>query len=312
MNASTSLRTHLTRYLDHRRSLRASPHTLRTLRYHIESFLRCQGHGTDLDPSTLRIQHLEDWMRHLSDHRTGKGLPLKPSTINRHIESLRVFLRHLAGRGWLPRTLPEALRYIKQPSRLPTSVLNHRQMKRVLGTVATADAQGWRNRAMLELLYSSGMRSAELLGLDIGDIDLVNATAMVTGKGDKQRLVPIGKTALRLLESYIKAVRPFLARQPDQKALFLNDAGARLPYHTFRRILRREAGQAGLEIHVTAHTFRRSCTTELIRGGANLYHVKELLGHENLETLKHYAKLTIEDLKRTHRQCHPREKADER
>ena len=80
-------------------------------------------------------------------------------------------------------------------------------------------------------------------------------------------------------------------------------------YHTFRRIVHRSAEAAGLEINVTPHTFRRSCTTELIRGGANLYHVKELLGHENLETLKHYTKLTIEDLKATHARCHPREQA---
>jgi site-specific recombinase XerD len=141
----------------------------------------------------------------------------------------------------------------------------------------------------------------------VTDLDLDNATAVVLGKGNKQRMVPIGKTALRLLESYLKAVRPFLLSQADERALFLNRAGQRMPYHTFRRIVHRSAEAAGLDINVTPHTFRRSCTTELIRGGANLYHVKELLGHENLGTLKHYTKLTIEDLKATHARCHPRE-----
>ena len=138
---------------------------------------------------------------------------------------------------------------------------------------------------MLEVLYSTGIRVGELLGLNVTDVDLDNATAVVLGKGNKQRVVPIGKTALRLLESYLKAVRPFLLSRADEPALFLNHAGQRMPYHTFRR----------------------SCTTELIRAGANLYHVKELLGHEDLETLKHYTKLTIEDLKATHARCHPRE-----
>jgi site-specific recombinase XerD len=117
---------------------------------------------------------------------------------------------------------------------------------------------------------------------------------------------------LRLLKSYLKAVRPFLLSQADEPALFLNHAGQRMPYHTFRRIVHRSAEAAGLEINVTPHTFGRSCTTELVRGGANLYHVKELLGHENLETLKHYTKLTIEDLKATHARCHPREQAGDR
>ena len=158
------------------------------------------------------------------------------------------------------------------------------------------------------MLYSTGIRVSELLGLNVRDVDLDNATAVVLGKGNKQRVVPIGKTALRLLESYLKAVRPFLLKKSDEQALFLNHAGERMPYHTVRRIVQRQAEAAGLEIKVTPHTFRRSCTTELIRGGANLYHVKEILGHENLETLKHYTKLTIEDLKKTHAKCHPRER----
>jgi len=122
--------------------------------------------------------------------------------------------------------------------------------------------------------------------------------------------------ALRLCQvwssRYLKAVRPFLLKKADEQALFLNQAGERMPYHTFRRMVQRYAQAAGLDIKVTPHTFRRSCTTELIRGGANLYHVKELLGHENLETLKHYTKLTIEVLKATHARCHPRERSGER
>ena len=93
-----------------------------------------------------------------------------------------------------------------------------------------------------------------------------------------------------------------------QTTIFLKQDGKRMPYHTFRRILQRQATSAGLDITVTPHTFRRSCTTELIRSGANLYHVKELLAHQSLETLKHYSKLTIEDLKATHARCHPRER----
>ena len=99
-----------------------------------------------------------------------------------------------------------------------------------------------------------------------------------------------------------------LLRDRAEKALFLGRDGRRLSYHSFRRIVISVAKQANLDEHVTAHTFRRSCTTELIRSGANMYHVKELLGHESLDTLKHYAKLTITDLKKTHEKYHPREK----
>ena len=117
-----------------------------------------------------------------------------------------------------------------------------------------------------------------------------------------------GATAVRLLEAYIKAVRPHLATGSGGKALFLDAAGRRMRYHTLRRLVHACAEAAGLHICVTPHTFRRSCTTELLRSGANMYHVKELLGHESLDTLKHYARLTITDLKKTHRRCHPRER----
>lgn len=102
--------------------------------------------------------------------------------------------------------------------------------------------------------------------------------------------------------------RAYLVRDPGEKALFLDHAGHRLKHHTVARRLARYADRARLDVHVTPHTFRRSCTTELIRSGANLYHVKELLGHESLDTVRHYAKLTIADLKETHQKCHPRER----
>ena len=124
----------------------------------------------------------------------------------------------------------------------------------------------------------------------------------------QQRVVPMGRTAIKYLENYLNGIRPHLEANPEEKALFLDQFGQRYPYHTLRRRLHAYAGKAGIDIQVTPHTFRCSCTTELLRGGANMYHVKEMLGHESLDTLKHDARLTITDLKKTHRKCHPRKK----
>ena len=111
------------------------------------------------------------------------------------------------------------------------------------------------------------------------------------------------------LENYVRAcVRSCLRAIPAEPALFLDERASRLPYHTLRRLVHACAQRAGLDVNVTPHTFRRSCTTELLRGGADMYHVKELLGHESLDTLKHYARLTIPDLKKAHQRCHPRER----
>jgi site-specific recombinase XerD len=191
---------------------------------------------------------------------------------------------------------------------LPSSVLSHDELRGLFASIQTVTVAGIRDLAMLELAYSSGLRAGELLGLNLGDIDWINRTALVTGKGAKQRVVPIGRKAFLQMQAYLEDARRSLPRIPKETALFLDRRGRRLPYHTLRRLVHRHARRFGIATPVTPHTFRRSCTTELIRAGANLYHVKELLGHESLETLKHYTRLTILDLKQTHARCHPRER----
>ena len=306
----TTLQELLAAFLDRERDRRFSRCTLRNHHYVLTAFLTwlsARAQATRADQ--LRKAHLDAWLQHLNAHRTPKGLPLKAQSLNLHIIAVRCFLDDLAARGFVPAGLAAALQCVRTPSFLPLGALTHAQARQFLARVPTGTPEGYRNRAMLELLYSSGLRAAELLGLDVGDVDLGNATAIVTGKGSRQRVVPVGRTALRWLESYLKAVRPFLLQAPEEPAVFLDRRGRRLCYHAFAQIVRecaRHAGPPGT--HVTAHTFRRSCATELLRGGANMYHVKDLLGHATLNTLKHYVRLTITDLKRTHARCHPRER----
>jgi len=296
-------------YIDHLRSIKSSPETIRKTKEKLYNFNRWLQETVAVNTiDGLRMDHLKRWHGYLSTIRTNKGRPLKARSINLYIIKLRGFIKYLAGNGYVQSRLLDVLPYVKEPSRLPGSVMTHVQTKKLLSKITTDSAAGYRERAMYELLYSTGIRIGELLRLDVEDIDFKHHTALVTGKGDKQRMVPVGKTALRYLESYVKAVRPYLMRNKTEKALFLNSTGGRLSYSSFRQIMRKVADRANLDVHVTAHTFRRSCTTELIRSGANLYHVKELLGHESLDTLEPYTQLTILDLKKTHRKCHPRER----
>ena len=296
-------------YAEHLRAVGVRPYTLRTARYNVSAFLRWLSvHHQTHTADRLRRSMCDDWQKHLAAWRTTKGRPLKPSSINKKIECARGFLKYLVRQGYVQAVLVESLQYVKEPKTLPTSVLTHAQIRKLLAVIDTGDPAGYRDRAMLEVLYSTGIRVGELMGLNVGDADTRNRTLIVTGKGDKQRVVPIGKTALRYLESFTVAVRPYLSRDPGERALFLDHNGRRLKNHVIARRLTRYADRARLDVNVTPHTFRRSCTTELIRSGANLYHVKELLGHESLDTVRHYAKLTIADLKETHAKCHPRER----
>jgi integrase/recombinase XerD len=297
-------------YLEWQRSLKMSPATIAKNKYVITPFVRWLKTEYEVEcPTKIRKDHLCRWQRHLSSATTKKGYPLKPRTINTTHESIRGLLTYLENQGYIPQGLHGVLRNVKEPQMLPGSVLTHAQVRKMLKGIPTYDAKGYRDRAMLEVLYSSGVRANELLGLNIDDLDFKHHTMVVTGKGNKQRAVPVGKTALKYLEIYTVAIRPYLLKEKGEKALFLNPRGKRFHYRSLTRCICAYAKRTGLD-NVTPHTFRRSCTTELIRGGANMYHVKELLGHESLETLKHYAKLTINDLKKTHQSCHPREKDD--
>lgn len=296
-------------YLEYGRSLQMSARTLDRYADRLRAFFRwleCTFEVCRADQ--LLPRHIEAWLRHLHAHRTAKGLPLKPGTINRQIESARGFFKYLASHGCLSPRMVDACQYVKQPQLLPSSVLTHAQVKKLLRRIDTTCPEGQRDRAMFELMYSTGVRVGELLGANVDSVDFRAATLRVLGKGRKERVVPVGRTALRYLESYLVGVRPSFTKDPNEPAMFMEGHGQRLRYHVFLRNLHRYADPLGHEFSVTPHTFRRSCTTELIRGGANMYHVKELLGHESLDTLKHYARLTILDLKKTHEKCHPREK----
>ncbi len=305
-----SLAAHLEEFLAHCASLNRSRHTVRMLRHGLGHTLRWleSAHGVTM-PAQLTVQRLEGWSRHVAQRcSTLTGLPLKPTSVCKQLDSDRSFLKWLEKRGVIPAGLHDAIPQIKLPALLPTSVLPHADVVRLLGRVDSSSPTGIQLRAMLELLYSSGIRPDELLGLDTGNVDLPNRVARVFGKGQKERVVPFGNTARRFLESYLRGVRPLLVCEPATAAVWLDRNGRRMPYYTFRRKLVGLVRDLNLPDHITSYTFRRSCATELVRGGANLWHVKDLLGHEKLDTLKHYTKLTAVDLKKTHARYHPRER----
>ena len=296
---------------DHYEALQSSPHTIIRLKSALRLFIAYmeEHHGvTTADAVTL--DHVDAFQAHLSQRFTAKGLPWKPASINTVIKAVRPFLDYLHEHGYLTRPLAKHLEYIREPHLLPHSVLTHAQVRKLIRKIDTTTPGGVMDRAVIELLYTSGIRVGELELLTLPDVDLENGVARVMGKGRKERFVPIGKTALKWLTSYIKGVRPYMLRGNQTNAVFVNANGQPLKQDRVRARVHEYAGQLDFDIPVTPHTFRRSCTSEMIKGNANLYHVKQLLGHKSFETLNHYAKLDITDLRKTHERCHPREKEE--
>jgi integrase/recombinase XerD len=296
-------------FLEHERIANRSATYVRALRYDCARCLKWlqDRHGVER-AEQLTVAHIEAWAKHTTTRSTNRGLPIRPNSVAKQFQCDRAFLKWLSLRGVVPSSFVAAVPDIKLPRTLPTSVLTHQQMMRLLNSVNRTTPEGFQLSAMLEFLYSTGVRVAELLGLNIEHVDLKNRQAVIWGKGSKERIVPVGATAAKATEAYLKGFRPLAVREPMERALWLDQQGRRIPYHTFRRQLLDVAVRTKLSCNVTAHTFRRSFTTEMIRGGANPWLVRDVLGQVSVEALAPYIKLVITDLKKTLARCHPRER----
>ncbi len=217
-----TLTEHMNDYLSWRRSLKLSPETIAKNKYSIEPFIRWfKSTYTITTPDKIYREHLTEWQKHIAEKKTDEGHLIKPRTINTYVECIRGYLHWLADNGQIRKDFADIIRPVKKPVTLPGNVLEHDKIRRLLNSIDTGSLTGYRDRTMLELLYSSGVRSAELLGLDIFDVDLTNRIMPVTGKGNKQRVLPIGKTAVKFLETYLKAIRPYMIVDRAETALFL-------------------------------------------------------------------------------------------
>ena len=294
-----------------RQALGASRAALDSHRVAVRQFLRWlerTAQATEL--TQLQPEHIGQWLLALRSYRTSAGLPLKTITIISRHRQVKTFCRQLVREGRLSRLILDAFVSIRPPHLLPRPTPVHAQVRRFLHALPTDTPHRHMLRTIAEVLYSSGMRPSELLALNVVDVDFDRGLVKVMGKGQRERMVPLGRTAARLLESYIQGVRPLLLRDPAEHALWLNSIGHRLAYRILMETLHRPMLAKEGSPRVTCYTFRRACATEMIRSGASMWAVKELLGHEDLEKLKHYVQLTINDLKKTHARCHPRDRLE--
>ena len=204
---------------------------------------------------------------------------------------------------------------LRDPStgqRLPRPILTQIEVKRLLLQPNTSVTQGIRDRAFLELLYSTGLRIGEAVALTVHDIDLEAGLLKVqSGKGGKSRVVPLGREATKWLREYLTKIRPQQNRlSPHERSLFLTQQGTAFKRHTIEIIIRQYARAAKINKQVTCHTIRHTCATHLLEAGANLVAIKELLGHRHIETTQIYTRVRPVEVKAMHQKTHPRERND--
>ncbi|MGC8873090.1 MAG: tyrosine recombinase XerC [Chloroflexia bacterium] len=270
-----------------------SPHTIDAYRSDLEAFgafLAEQGFAPEqVDRLTGR-----SYLRRLQDAH------LAPATIARKLAALRSFYAFLVREGVVDSHPLRGLGTPKQPRRLPRA-LSVDETVALLSAPDVRTPRGLRDRAILELLYASGLRVGELVRIDLDVIDWGRHEVRVVGKGGRMRLALAGLPAFRALRAYIRYGRPHLARDPSCRALFLNRLGGRLSDRSVRALVSAYARLAGLEGDVTPHTLRHTFATHLLEGGADLRIVQELLGHARLTTTERYTHVSLRHLREVYR-----------
>ncbi|WP_027465927.1 site-specific tyrosine recombinase XerD [Curtobacterium sp. UNCCL17] len=272
---------------------------------------RAGGSSALLDVARLARADVSGFVTHLATRPEG---PLAPRSIARMLSSVRSFTAFAAGEGWLPLDPGTAVRPPKAPMRLPKAIPVE-DMERLLGAVSVDadDPVQLRDKALLELLYATGARISEAVGLSVDDVTTLSdadgelSVVKVTGKGNKQRIVPLGSFARAAIDAYLVRARPvFAARGPSTPALFLGARGARLSRQSAWLVIQAAAAAADLEAHVSPHTFRHSFATHLLDGGADVRVVQELLGHASVATTQIYTMVTADMLRDVYQTAHPR------
>lgn len=235
-----------------------------------------------------------------------RKLGIDTATVARYMSSIKGFWKYLEASNYVEKNPTEKLYSVKKSRKLP-AVLSFEEIEKILQAVNTNDYLGIRDKAILELFYSSGLRVSELINLKISDLFFEEEVIRVFGKGSKERIVPIGQSAIFWINEYLRSSRPLLEKKmKSQNFLFLNKRGTKLSRMWIWKIFNFYANQAGIKKEIHPHTFRHSFATHLLERGADLRAVQEMLGHADISTTQIYTHIDREYIKQVHRDHHPR------
>jgi integrase/recombinase XerD len=256
-------------------------------------------------PMELTRPVLEAWQRHLYLSRKANGQPLSLATQQTLIVALKAWFRWLSRERHILVNPAHELITPRRPRTLPRVLLSVEEVERALAQPDVAGLTGVRDRALMELLYSTGMRRGEAARLQLPEIDLVRGTVMIRqGKGRRDRLVPVGSRACHWIARYLDEVRPKLVTRPDDWTLFLTDYGEPYGNNRLSDLVQRYLRMAGIE-HGACHALRHACATHMLEGGADIRFIQVLLGHAELSTTQIYTHVAIGKLIEIHAATHP-------
>jgi len=300
------------RFLDRARALGWSPRTLESYRSHLDRFLDYLESETDIaDVTAVTPEILHSYQMHLYAWVGEKGRGLSLATQAARLSAVRSFFRFLVRTDVLRYDPAAGIELPRRRKVLPRSMLSKKEMGGLLAAASERTPLGLRDRAMIEVLYSTGMRNAELRALGVGDLDLERGLVRISqGKNGRDRVVPLGNAACISVRQYLTAARPKLLPHMGnvEPTLFISKNGRPLLALGVIYPIRKYARQAGIDHVVTPHSLRHTFATHLLQGRADIRHIQAMLGHASVATTQLYTRVEVTDLKEVHRRCHPRER----
>lgn len=302
----TSLAGRMEQYLEWMDVLQYSPRSVTRRREHLKKFLRWSDTRGLERPEEINKPILNRYQKYLFHLKKKDGNPLSARTQYGHLSSIRMFFRWLSKENYLRYNPASELDLPKVGNQLPRYVLSVEEVERILAQPDVNTTHGLRDRAMLEIMYSTGIRRLEVVGLSIWDLDVKRGTLLIRRrKGNKDRMVPIGNRSLLWLTQYLEQVRPSLVLDPDPGALFMAQGGKPLQARSLSKLVQRYMKEAQIEKPGGCHLFRHTMATLMLENGADIRFIQQMLGHQSLTTTQIYTQVSIDQLKRVHSSTHP-------
>jgi integrase/recombinase XerD len=299
-------------YLKYLKTIGLSYHTVRNTKYGLRDFMRFMDEEGIYHLEDLCVDLLEEYREDLAFRFTSKGSMLSLRSQAQLLGVVKGFTGFLKQRDYLLHDPGENIRLPKKPKKLPKVILSMKDIEKLMDAPDTRTNRGYRNRIILEILYDTGIRRSEINNIKLSDIDLTAGYILIHGKGNKERVVPLSVRVCELVRNYILAVRSSFINGDDPEYLILNRWGEKMDANGVWAVVKRCVRLANLKKNITTHTLRHTCATHMLRNGAPVRHIQEMLGHESLESTQIYTHVTINDLKEIHAKYHPGENMDDK
>lgn len=276
----------------------ASANTISSYMRDIRQFSQWLYQNEEMDVIDATQLNISNYLSHLEEEgRTG-------STVSRNLASLKNFYAYVVSSGFLERTPVTDIRVNRGEKKMP-QILTGREIELLLSQPACVDAKGYRDKAMLEVMYATGIRVSELIDLDVDDVNIEQGV-IKCNTAKKSRVIPLYPVALKALTVYIRDIRDTMLALPDERALFVNVNGVRMSRQGFWKILKHYQATAHINKEITPHTLRHSFAVHLLENGADLGSLQELMGHSDISSTQMYTHLINQKLKNVYAKCHPK------